>query len=73
MALVRTPFADPDSFFRRLPELDDAEAVATAGNIWDMINGPNLESNIAPTRGRATVILRKDANHDIEWIRIRKV
>lgn len=73
MTLRRTAFADPDSFFRRFAELDDAEAVATAGNIWDMINGPNLESNIAPTRGRATVILRKDANHDIEWIRIRKV
>lgn len=73
MGLRRTAFANPDSYFRRYAELDDADAVATAGQIWDTINGPNLAANILPTRGRATVILRKDAAHDIEWIRIRKV
>ncbi len=73
MVLRRTAFADPNSYFRRFSELDDDEAVATAGNVWDTINGPNLMANILPTRGRATVILRKDARHDIEWIRIRKV
>lgn len=73
MGLRRTAFADPHSYFSRYSELDDDEAVATAGNVWDTINGPNLMANILPTRGRATVILRKDARHDIEWIRIRKV
>ena len=29
--------------------------------------------NILPTRGRATAILRKDADHRVEWVRIRKV
>jgi type I pantothenate kinase len=73
MGLRKTAFSDPNSYFRRYAELDDDEAVATAGNVWDTINGPNLMANILPTRGRATVILRKDARHDIEWIRIRKV
>ena len=31
-----------------------------ANRIWDTINGPNLEQNILPTRGRATLVLRKD-------------
>ncbi|MFV0451758.1 MAG: type I pantothenate kinase, partial [Propioniciclava sp.] len=35
--------------------------------------GPNLRRNILPTRGRATAILRKNASHDIDWIRIRRV
>ncbi len=73
MGLRKTAFSDPHSYFRRYSELDDDEAVATAGSVWDTINGPNLMANILPTRGRATVILRKDARHDIEWIRIRKV
>ena len=73
MSLRKTAFSDPHSYFRRYSELDDDEAVATAGSVWDTINGPNLMANILPTRGRATVILRKDARHDIEWIRIRKV
>lgn len=73
MRLRSTAFADPGSYFRRYAELDDDDAVITAGNIWDTINGPNLMANILPTRERATVILRKDAHHDIDWIRIRKV
>lgn len=73
MTLRRTTFQDPNSYFRRYAELDDDNAIAEAGMIWDTINGPNLTSNIEPTRGRATVVLRKDADHDIEWIRIRKV
>ena len=73
MGLRETAFKNPDSYFRRYADLDNEDAIATPGTIWDTINGPNLMANILPTRGRATVILRKDARHDIEWIRIRKV
>ena len=41
--------------------------------MWDTINGPNLVQNIRPTRGRATAILRKDPDHHVQWVRIRKV
>ncbi len=44
-----------------------------AETLWDTINGPNLATNILPTRGRATAILRKDPDHRVEWVRIRKV
>jgi len=73
MLLRQTAFRDPRSYFTRYAMLPEEEAVATAGRIWDSINGPNLVQNILPTKGRATVILRKDANHDIDWIRIRKL
>ena len=33
----------------------------------------NLTYNIRPTRGRATVILRKTKDHKVNWVRIRKV
>ena len=44
-----------------------------ARGVWDTVNGPNLRANILPTRGRATVVLRKGENHAVEWVRIRKV
>ncbi|HYP45928.1 MAG TPA: type I pantothenate kinase [Propionibacteriaceae bacterium] len=73
LSLRDTAFRDPRSFFTRYAELSEAEAVAQAERLWDTINGPNLETNIGPTRGRATVILRKDSDHRVEWVRIRKV
>ena len=72
MTLRDSAFRDPRSFFVRFSELSDDEAVATALGVWDAVNGPNLEANIRPTRGRATVVLRKGPSPDIEWIRMRK-
>ena len=71
--LRETAFRDPSSYFTRFAELTEDEAVATAGDVWDTINGPNLVQNIRPTRGRATVVLRKGLAHNIEWVRVRKV
>lgn len=73
MSLRETAFTDPRSYFVRFSQMDAESALAYGEQVWDTINGPNLVQNIAPTRGRATAILRKDANHHIEWIRIRKV
>jgi type I pantothenate kinase len=41
--------------------------------IWDTINLPNLRENILPTRGRATLVLRKGANHRVESVLLRKL
>lgn len=73
LALRRTAFSDPRSYFRRFADLDRQEAAATANQIWDSINGPNLEQNIAPTRSRADVILRKGADHGVEQVWLRKL
>jgi type I pantothenate kinase len=73
LSLRETAFRDPRSYFTRYADLTVDEAIHQAGHVWDTINGPNLVRNIRPTRGRATAILRKDADHHVEWVRIRKV
>ncbi len=73
LSLRETAFRDPRSYFTRYSQLSPAQAVRQAQQVWDSINGPNLVQNIRPTRGRATAILRKDADHHVSWVRIRKV
>jgi type I pantothenate kinase len=73
MRLRETAFRDPASYFNRYAALSDAAAVATAEAIWDSINGPNLRANIAPTRSRATLVLRKDRDHSVRYVRLRKI
>lgn len=73
LSLRDTAFRDPRSYFSRYAELTHDEAVHQAEHLWDTINGPNLAQNILPTRGRATAILRKGADHQVKWVRIRKV
>lgn len=73
LRLRETAFRNPESYFRRYAELDAAEAVARAETIWSEINGPNLERNILPTRGRASLVLRKGPDHNVTGVRLRKV
>jgi len=72
-ALRQTAFADPTSYFHRYAQLSDADAEATAARIWTETNEPNLVQNIRPTRGRATLVLRKGADHAVRRIRLRKL
>jgi type I pantothenate kinase len=71
--LRETAFADPASYFRRYADLSPQEATTTALQIWDSINGPNLEQNIKPTRSRATLVLRKARDHSVQYVRLRKL
>lgn len=73
LRLQRGAFADPDSYFHRFATLSEAEAVARAREIWGAINGPNLEQNILPTRARASLVLRKGADHTVSSVLLRKV
>ena len=73
LRLRETAFQDPASYFRKYASLSHDEAVDEATRIWDAINGPNLEENVAPTRGRATLVLRKDADHSVRYVRLRKL
>lgn len=66
-------FADPDSYFHQYSELTDEEAVETATGIWDRINGPNLVQNVLPTRGRAKLVLSKNADHHVKRVLMRKI
>ena len=73
LALRQTAFRDDESYFRRYADLSQDEAVEQASTLWDTINGPNLEQNVAPTRGRATLVLHKDADHSVTRVRLRKI
>ncbi len=73
LSLRATAFSQPGSYFRMFATLTDEEARERAGEIWDSINAPNLERNIAPTRSRATIILRKGPDHAVERVHLRKL
>jgi type I pantothenate kinase len=71
--LRETAFRDPSSYFAKYGDLNPGEAVAEAERIWDTINGPNLAQNVLPTRSRATLVLRKDQDHSVRYVRLRKL
>lgn len=71
--LRETAFTDPSSYFRRFTQLPEAEAMEFARGVWAGINRLNLVENVLPTRGRATLVLRKGPDHRIERVRLRKL
>ena len=73
LRLRETAFQDPESYFAKYAALSHDEAVTEAKRIWDTINGPNLVQNILPTRSRATLVLRKDRDHSVRYVRLRKL
>jgi len=72
LALQRTAFQNPSSYFYRYRTLEEAEAIETAQKIWREINLPNLVENIQPTRQRADLILQKGSDHEIESVSLRR-
>ncbi len=72
LTLRDTAFRQPESFFHRFSLLTEEEAIETARRIWREINLVNLHENIVGTRERATVILRKGAEHAVEEVRLRR-
>jgi type I pantothenate kinase len=73
LALRRTAFQDTTAFFHRFASLTDEQARETALGIWSAVNGPNLRSNIAPTRSRARLVLQKSADHSVRKVLLRKL
>jgi type I pantothenate kinase len=73
LALRQSAFANPTSFFRVFAELSDDEAIERAMGFWNEINLPNLEENVLPTRHRASLVLRKGADHKVERVLLRKL
>ncbi|BEM35823.1 type I pantothenate kinase [Serratia sp. Lou2A] len=65
-------FSNPDSYFHHYSKLPEPEAVNIATQLWNEINGLNLQQNILPTRERASLIMTKSANHAVESVRLRK-
>ncbi|MCK3769733.1 type I pantothenate kinase [Microbacterium aerolatum] len=73
LALRQGAFSNPSSYFNVFAHLTDDEAVATALGYWRDINMPNLIENVMPTRHRATLVLNKGADHNVESVLLRKL
>jgi type I pantothenate kinase len=73
LALRRTAFADPRSYFNRYAALSDEAATDKAISIWRRINLANLRENVLPTRPRATLILKKGRDHVVESVALRRL
>lgn len=71
--LRETAFQDPHSYFRKYTQVSQDEALEYARMLWRTINRPNLEQNVAPTRGRATLVLRKGPDHTVRRLSLRKL
>ncbi|MFC5832979.1 type I pantothenate kinase [Nonomuraea insulae] len=70
--LRRTAFEDPKSYFRHIAAMSYDEATTFAVNVWRDINERNLVENIAPTRGRADLVLKKGRDHAVRRVRLRQ-
>ncbi|HVT56176.1 MAG TPA: type I pantothenate kinase [Xanthobacteraceae bacterium] len=71
--LRETAFRDPKSYFNRYSKVNDEEAKETALSLWRNINLINLHENILPTKLRASLILGKNAEHEIQTVALRKL
>jgi len=70
--LRETAFNDPRAYFRFYAEMPKEQALTRAHEIWRDINLENLRQNIAPTRGRANLVLRKGRRHSVDEVWLRK-
>ena len=73
LRLRGTAFRDPASYFRRYA------AAHRAGGRRPRPSGcgtpstdPTSRRTSSPTRGRASLVLRKDGDHAVRWVRLRK-
>jgi len=73
LELRTTSFSNPASHFAHYADLSDKAARLAAREIWNSVNRPNLVENILPTRPRATLVLRKNSDHSIQRLRLRKI
>lgn len=71
--LQQTSFQQPGAYFCRYADLSESESEEIAAGLWQTINQVNLEQNIAPTKYRADVILKKRADHSVDEILVRKI
>jgi type I pantothenate kinase len=72
LTLRSTVLTEPDAFFHRFAALPDDEVVAIARGIWADINLVNLHENVAPTRGRAHLVLEKGGDHHVSRVLLRR-
>jgi type I pantothenate kinase len=73
LLLRETSLHDPRSYFNFLTQSTEDATREFANSVWNQVNLVNLRENIAPTRGRAHLVLEKNSDHAIERVRLRKL
>jgi type I pantothenate kinase len=73
LLLRETSLHDPRSYFNFLTQYSEEATADFAASVWTQVNLVNLRENIAPTRGRANLILEKRRDHAVERVRLRKL
>lgn len=71
--LKETAFKHPDAYFKKYADLSDEEAEEIAQSIWQKINKKNLDLNINPTKNRATIIINKGKDHQVDSVQMKKI
>ena len=62
---------DPNSFYYRFREWNDAQRADFAKWVWNNINLPNLRDHIVKDRAAAHIVVTKNADHSIAGIEYR--
>jgi type I pantothenate kinase len=73
LLLRETSLHDPRSYFNFLTQYSEEATREFAQSVWTQVNLVNLRENIAPTRGRAHLVLEKGCDHAIGRVRLRKL
>ncbi len=72
LSALRSAPNEPGSFFHGLASLSESEFTALAEQVWNQVNLVNLRENIAPTRGRADLIVEKGGDHLVDRVLLRR-
>ncbi|MGA3149874.1 MAG: type I pantothenate kinase [Acidimicrobiales bacterium] len=72
LSLRSTVLQAPESYFHRFASMTDQEVTAIAQQVWNEVNLINLQENVAPTRGRAHLIMEKDSQHLVNRVLLRR-
>lgn len=73
LLLRETSLHDPRSYFNFLTQYTEEATRDFARSVWSQVNLVNLHENIAPTRGRALLLLEKDGDHAVRRVRLRRL
>jgi type I pantothenate kinase len=69
MGLWHAAEHDPASFYVRFRTISAADAETFARGVWARINLPNLRDHISLARDGADIVLRKQQDHALTWVR----
>ncbi len=71
LAFRNSSFPHTSSRWQHYATLTEEAATAKAGEIWDAINGLNLQEHIEPSKIHADLIIEKAADHSVLGVKLK--